>query len=112
MSLKFSCSGADGEKLYIDFAVIRGQAAGSDIDSSSVVTSPRSLLVHACGAMGVDGFVGSGAQVALLRQLAADRDGQLSSMDADDCVVFIHAGACSCCSYKYTAPHAPCPRAQ
>jgi len=50
------------------------------------------MIVHCCGVQGVDGFVGSGAQVALLHSLASDKDSQRSQMQPDDCIVFIHAG--------------------
>ncbi len=82
--------GVDAEDLYIDFAVIRGFEEGASAEDAPV--QPENMLIHCSGVQGVDGYVGSGAQVALLQSLAEDKNGQLSKLQPRDCLVFVHAG--------------------
>ena len=89
--------GADKESLYIDFAVIRGSAAqcvkeGRPVSKEAEAT--QRLMVHACGVKGVDGFAGSGIQVALLHDLANASDGSTLSAEElgpGDVIIFAHA---------------------
>ena len=87
---RFNCRGVDNEDLYIDFAVVYGTVDGENPQEGPV--EPENMVIHCCGVQGVDGYVGSGAQVALLHDLAADKDSQRSDLLPSDCLVFVHAG--------------------